>query len=223
MKKLLFFAFVLGLTGCTDNKQSKHIETFVCTKDGVTSDLSFKIIRIEEKSSITVTDSMLFYITDILPAKYIWKGDSLQFSYMNEDGAFTDETISKSQIDSEMVFWVNQRAEGEQSLTEANANLKDIESNPKSRSIAYTSFMTDLFKSTIESSEKIVKVSEDKIYGLDQAKRYSQIPPETRLLRAFVCTYSIFNPLLKVKQTQTQTFYFDNKLLKVVCSSGIIK
>jgi hypothetical protein len=211
------------LYGCGNNGPAKLIESFVCTKDGVTSDLGFKKIELREISPITATDSMLYFIIDTLPIKYAWKKDSLSFTYLNENGTLKNETISKSQIDSELVFWVNQRDEGEKSLNEANENIKDVIKNSRDHSFTYESFMGKLFKSSLESSEKIVEISKNKIRRLNLAKKYSYFLPETKLLRALDCKYSILNPLLKVRQTQSQTFYFTKDMAKVVSSSGIKK
>jgi hypothetical protein len=223
MKRLLLFALISGLIACNENTQTKLIGSFVCTRDGVTSDLGFKIVKLVEIAPVTVTDSMLYFIVNTLPEDYKWIGDSLSFSYLNENGVTKNETIAKTQIDSEMVFWVTQRAEADSSLTEAKANLESIQKSSDKHSFDYKSFMTNLFQSTIESSEKIVEVSDLKIHALTSAKRYSRMRSDDRLLRAFECTYSILNPNLKVRQTQTQTFYFDNALLKIVSSSGIKK
>jgi hypothetical protein len=223
MKNLIFFVWIIGLYGCGNNKPAKLIESFVCTKDGVTSDLGFKKIQLKETSPLTATDSMLYFIIDTIPINYAWKSDSLSFTYLNENGILKSETISKSQIDSELVFWVSQRDEGEKSLLEANANIKDVIKNSRDHSFTYESFMGKLFKSSMESSEKLVEISKDKIRRLNLAKKYSYFLPDTRLLRAFDCTYSLYNPILKVRQTQSQTFYFTKDLAKVVSSSGIKK
>jgi len=104
MKKLLLLALIIGLIGCGNNKLTKLIESFVCTTDGVTSDLSFKMIELEEISTITATDSIVYLLwSESIPLKYVWNGDSLSFSYQDEDGTLENETISIARIDSNLI------------------------------------------------------------------------------------------------------------------------
>jgi len=218
MRKILFITISIIFAGCVKNEQRKLIESFVCTTDGITSDLSFKMIKLEEISPITATDSMIFFQSGYLPLKYTWNNDSLSFIYKDEDGTSVEKTITKSLIDSEIVFWVKQKSINETSLKEATTNLNDLEYKSTNHSYTYISLMTDLFESSINSSEESIRIIEGYLDTLALAKRYSKIDPDTILSRAFNCTYSIFNPVLKVKQTMTQTFYFDNDLSKVICS-----
>lgn len=222
MKKLLLFAFIVYVIGCESHQQTKLIEYFVSTKDGVISDLSFKLINLKELVPITVTDSLLYFTTDTLPTKYIWKGDSLYYTYPNRDGSLINDVMSKSRIDSQIISWSEMRKRHKKDLIEAKSDLKgiekDIERDTYNRSYAFTSFMKNLYESSIESAEKSIFIIDGVLEDLKSAKKYSLIPPDTRLLRAFECTYSIVNPVLRIKQTQTQIFYFDNEITKVIDS-----
>ena len=218
MKKLLLLAIILSSVGCQNNKQIKLIEQYVCTTDGVTSDLSFKSLNLEEISSIKATDSILYFMTDTLPTKYIWKGDSCYFIYPDDNGSLQNEVMAKAEIDSQQLSWIHLRKSHEKSLIEAKANLKGIEKASYEHSYAYVSFMTDLYESSINNAEKSIKIIDDVIKDLESAKKYSLFNNDSVLLRAFECTYSIVNPVLKIKQTQTQIFYFDNDISKVIDS-----
>jgi hypothetical protein len=222
MKKLLLLVFIASVIGCESHKKTKLIEFFVSTKDGVTSNLSFKMINLKEIIPITVTDSMLFFLADTIPTKYIWKGDSLYYTYPDRDGSLINDVMSKSIIDSQILSWSEMRKRHEKDLSEAKSNLKgverDIERDTYNRTYAFTSFMKNLYESSIESAEESISIIDGVLEDLKSAKKYSLIPSDTRLLRAFECTYSIINPVLRIKQTQTQIFYFDNDLTKVIDS-----
>lgn len=222
MRKFLLFVCIAFAIGCESHKQTKLIEYFVCTKDGVTSELSFKMTNLKELVPITVTDSMLYFMADTMPTKYIWKGDSLYYTYPDRDGSLINDVMSKSTIESQIQSWSEMRKQHEKNLIEAKSNLKgverDIERDTYNRSYAFTSFMKNMYESSIESDEKSISIIDEVLEDLKSAKKYSLIPHDTRLLRAFECTYSIINPVLKIKQTQTQIFYFDNELTKVIDS-----
>lgn len=218
MKRLLLLPIILFFAQCQNNKQVKLIEQYVCTTEGVRSDLSFKPLKLEEISSIKATDSMLFFMTDTLPTSFIWKGDSCYFIYPDNNGSLQDEVMAKAEIDSEQVSWIHLRNNHEKSLIEAKTNLKGIEKASYEHSYAYTSFMTDLYESSVDNAEKSIKIIDDYLEDLESAKKYALFNNDSILLRRFECTYSIINPILKIKQTQTQIFYFDNNLTKVIDS-----
>ena len=86
----------------------------------------------------------------------------------------------------------------------------------------YTFFINS-YSNMKNSVIELLGKTEIKIQNLEKAKKYSLMPFETILLRSFDCTYSMLNPILKIKQTQTRTFYFDQELAKILSSSDIKK
>jgi hypothetical protein len=226
MKKILLVIAIIFLIGCSNNKQVKLIEAFVCTTDGVRSDLSFKMIKLAEISPITVIDSMFFFFLDTMSTRIVWTTDSVELFFQTKYGK-VDTTVAKTFIDTigrvidkDIVVWTKMRDDTKNSLVENKAKLKEQEF--KSNNYV-TKIMTEMYQSLVESNENSLSGIEDQLANLAEAKKYSKIPLNNTLLRAFDCIYSIINPILKVKQTQTQTFYFNLDLTKVIASSGIKK
>jgi hypothetical protein len=227
MKKFLLLAFIFGLIGCGNNNKINLIESFVCTIDGVTSDLNFKMIKLTEIDPITAIDSLTKLVCDTVVSKYNKQGDFLSFTYPDKDGTQITDTITKSDIDNTIERWIKEIEECKKNLKEAKADLSNlllpVELNSLNYSTDYINIMSDLYKTSIESNEGYIELAKSFIESYNSIKKYLQMPSDTVLLRAFDCTYSILNPLLKVKQTQTQTFYFDSELTKVICSSDYKK
>jgi hypothetical protein len=230
MKKLLILAFVSCLLGCGNNKQIKLIELFVCTTDGITSDLDVKVIKLKETTQITALDSALYFNFVDRFIKIIYIRDSVKFSYKEDNGVLSDTTFPRKAIDSlyinidkQLASWNKMKEENLKSLDETKSNLRKIELESLKYSYAYNSVMTNLYKTVLESDEKQKEIIDETLTDLNSAKKYTKYPPETIISRGFDCTYSIFNPVLKIKQTQTQTFYFDKELTKIFSSSGIKK
>lgn len=218
MKKFLLLAFIFGLIGCGNNKKINLIESFVCTIDGVTSDLNFKSLKLGEVQPIFATDSLLFFWCDTIALKYTWHGDTLFYTYPYEDGSLINNTFSRARLDSSLISSKNFI---ESNLTFLNNCKGKLEETFKK--YPFDMEFMNFQQETIDMIQESLNESKEYIAKLESAKKYSQMPSDTVLLRAFDCTYSILNPLLKVKQTQTQTFYFDSELTKVICSSDYKK
>jgi hypothetical protein len=177
------------------------------------------MIQLDEKSPITASDSIVFLVIGKIPIKYMWVGDSIKGTYTNEKGTsnpfafskFTIDTLLKSQIDYKS-FLLN-------SINKMNVEIQKLQldaATDPNPYINYSSFISQYEVMRDEDRQRLENEVATKIQEFKLAKKYCQIPFETILLRAFDCTYSIFNPLLQVKQTQTKTFYFDKDLTKVI-------
>jgi len=223
MKKLhLLILFILiGIIGCTESTDKllkESIELYVCTTDGVTSDLNFKMISLEEIAPITATDSMLYYYAGTLPASYYWDGDSIHFKVFDFDLYEWNDVMTISKID-EYIWKVDSSLnEGEEVLTELKTMHEKMQNN-------YSISSSEMVKinSIIEDQEQIIDEGKESLNHLNLAKEYSKLPKDTVLGRRYNCTYSILNPVLKLKQTQTKTFYFNDELTQVLGASDVIK
>jgi hypothetical protein len=227
MKKIVFYSiltstcFILCIlnTGCSNNKQKKLIESFISTSDGVISDLKFKMIKLDEKSPITVSDSIVFLVIGNIPIKYLWVGDSIKGTYPNEKGTSNPFAFSKSTIDTLLSSQVDYKSYLLSSINKINIEIGKLqfdEATDPNPYINYSSFINRYEEMKDKYKQKLDNEVATRIQELKLVKKYFQIPLETILLRAFDCTYSIFNPALQVKQTQTKTFYFDKDLTKVI-------
>jgi hypothetical protein len=225
MKKLLLLVFILCLIGCINNKQKKLIESFVCTKDGVISDLNFKMIKLGETTPITATDSAVFWCVGEMPLNYVWIGDTVKGTYLNEGDTLKEYFVPKSNIDTLLKFFYDDRDFNLKQIQKDKGWIQEYETGKTPEDPYHPKELT------IQSLKNDIKYWEENNANLvdpyikkyKQVKHYFQLPPETPLSRSFECTYSLLNPELQVRQTMTRTFYFDNELTKVFGSSDIKK
>jgi hypothetical protein len=228
MKKSLFILIIVALASCGKDQKAKILESYVCTNNGITSDHNFKIKYFKEIDPITATDSMIYLMCDTIPTKYYWSGDTVHFTYPDSTGSLKLGRIQKFELDNAITSWIAMQKNYEKEFDEMNTKLLTIEiliekdeTNPAQAST--TAFIKNHYEHSLKATEKAIKFMNETLSTLKSAKKYSLLPSETILLRAFNCTYTIINPELKIKQTQTQTFYFNNDLTKVVASLGIKK
>jgi len=230
MKKTIFFSiiiFCIFLTGCNtqQNKQKKLIESFICTSEGVVYDLKFKMINLEEKRAITVSDSIVFLVYGKIPIKHTWYRDSIKATILNEGffpfngNTLVDVNFKKSIIDTMLKIEINHKDYSLIQIKDIENTIKELEikevfnTNPY---LNYTSFIYR-YKSMLNEIKLDIENNTDiEINKYKLAKKYSKISTDVVLSRVFDCTYSIFNPKLQVKQTQTKTFYFNNELTKII-------
>lgn len=198
MKKLLFFASILCLVSCENKEKFKLIETHVCTTDGVLSNLKFKGIDLKETVPITVVDSIVFLVYGYMPEKQEKLTDSING---------TIDTLLNDNIEYKELLL--------KQIEEINGSIQKLEIDGVLEDIVIK------YKEMIDQREIELEKTEITIKKLELAKAYCKMPSETVLVRPFDCTYSIFNPLLQVKQTLTQRFYFDNNLTKVIGSYNV--
>ena len=64
---LVLSLLLISTSGCSHNKQKNLIESYVCTTDGVLSDLNFKAIKLAETKPIKVFDSLVFFVYGSMP------------------------------------------------------------------------------------------------------------------------------------------------------------
>jgi len=212
MKKFLLpFTFIFYF-GCGNDPIAELIESYVCTTDGVLSDLDFKAIEIKETTAITSTDSMIysFYDSDhfsyskLTSLKYSPTSDGFVVSIERVDGLPIEDTFKLERID---IFL--------ESTEEYLTKMKELRSD-------VGSYFGRGSKDYIRMGGDIDKALEE-ISLYEKAKAYSLMPPGTIIARSFNCTYSIFNPSQQVKQTQTRTFYLDPEFTKVLGASDVLR
>lgn len=225
MKIKILFLSLLIILGCSGSQQEQLIKDYVSVIDSVKSDLKFKLIQIKEGTPITVIDSIIYFIYERMPIKFIAAGDSFKITMLGNDGKPFEKQFEKSIIDT--LLEINNEDKNLQleiihyndSLEKALRKDMIVNFNPY---IDYEHYINDAFNDISKAEKDLIDVNKE-ISVLEKAKEYSKLPLQTILSRSFDCTYSIFNPLLHVKQTLTKRFYFNSELTKVLGSSDLKK
>lgn len=187
MKKYLLFFVSLFLLSC-NNKQHDLIKDFEQTVDGVKTDMSMKILQLDNVGVLTYKDSLLFYCDNPLECEL--------------DSIITSINYTESYI----ADFKNKGLLYKDSL-EKELNKK----TPISYEIEYYRSLYELY-----SKEDALTSHLEYLALLYKIKTYAE-SPETAIGNIWYCKYSIINPFLNnAKQEISKKYLFNSDNSKII-------